>query len=341
MTSRLRSFVQYALILGVTVFLVWFSLQGLIVKGTGDSYSDKWNYLFGTWQLADKGWLLLMAGTSIISHLIRAERWRILLQAAKSKTTLHESFLSLLVGYLVNLVIPRGGEISRCYNIQQLNKTPLEVSLGTVVVDRVLDVLCLVSIIALAFLVQTEKLIGFINSLPMGNSSAGDKIFYLAIFGLSIVVLASVLFWFLWRKPVLREKIKKIFSGFKQGLLSIRNLERPGLFVFYTVSIWVLYFAMSYMVLQAFPSTSALGVSAVLSVFALGSIAMAAPTPGGAGAYHTLVPAGITFLYEIPLTDAIAFVFVFHAWQTLIVILAGAISILVTSYLSKRRIVIR
>lgn len=336
MTSRLRSFVQYALILGATVFLVWFSLQGLIVKGTGDSYSDKWNYLFSTWQLADKGWLMLMAGASMISHLIRAERWRILLHAAKSKTTLHESFLSLLVGYLVNLVIPRGGEISRCYNIQQLNKTPLEVSLGTVVVDRVLDVLCLAGILCLAFLMQTEKLVGFINSLPMGSSSAGDKILYLTLFGLLIVGVGATLFWFLWKKPSLREKIIKILTGFKQGLLSIRNLERPGLFIFYTVAIWGLYFCMSYMVMRAFPSTSELGVGAVLSIFALGSIAMAAPTPGGAGAYHTLVPAGIAFLYAVPLTDAIAFVFVFHAWQTLIVILAGAISLLVTSFLSKR-----
>ena len=337
MTSRLRSYLQYLLIFGATVFLVWFSLQGLIVNGTGNSYSDKWNYLFNTWQLADKGWLLLMAGTTIVSHLIRAERWRILLQTAQSKTTLHESFLSLLVGYLVNLVIPRGGEISRCYNLQQLNKTPLEVSFGTVIVDRVLDVICLLVIIGLAFLLQTDKLLGFIDSLAIGSSSGESKILYIAFIGTVALLIGAGLFWYLWQKPKLREKIQKILHGFKQGLLSILKLERPGLFLFYTVVIWLLYFVMSYMVMLAFPSTSVLGLGAVLSIFALGSIAMAAPTPGGAGTYHTLVPAGIAFLYAIPLTDAIAFVFVFHAWQTLIVILAGAISLLVTSFLSKRR----
>lgn len=340
MTSRLRSYLQYLLIFGATVFLVWFSLKGLIVNGTGNSYNDKWKYLFNTWQLADKGWLLLMAGTTIVSHLIRAERWRILLQAAKSNTTLHESFLSLLVGYLVNLVIPRGGEISRCYNLQQLNKTPLEVSFGTVIVDRVLDVICLLFIIGLAFLLQTEKLLGFIDSLAMGNGSGESKLLYLAFIGSAALVIGAGVLWYLWQKPKLREKIQKILSGFKQGLLSILLLKRPGVFIFYTVVIWALYFIMSYMVMLAFPSTSVLGLGAVLSIFALGSIAMAAPTPGGAGTYHALVPAGIAFLYAIPLADAIAFVFVFHAWQTLIVILAGAISLLVTSFLSKRRAVI-
>lgn len=337
MTSRLRSYLQYLLIFGATIFLVWFSLQGLIVNGTGNSYSDKWKYLFNTWQLADKGWLMLMAGTTIVSHLIRAERWRILLQAAKSKTTLHESFLSLLVGYLVNLVIPRGGEISRCYNLQQLNKTPLEVSFGTVIVDRVLDVICLLAIIGLAFLLQTEKLLGFIDSLAMGNGLGESKLLYLALIGSATLVIGAGVLWYLWQKPKLREKIQKILLGFQQGLLSILKLQRPGLFIFYTVVIWALYFIMSYMVMLAFPSTSVLGLGAVLSIFALGSIAMAAPTPGGAGTYHALVPAGIAFLYAIPLADAIAFVFVFHAWQTLIVIIAGAISLLVTSFLSKRR----
>lgn len=337
MSSRLRSIVQYVLILGATVFLVWFSLRGLTVSGTGDSFSDKWNYLFNTWKIADKGWLLLMAGTAMISHLIRAERWRLLLVSAKSNTTLHQSFLSLLVGYLVNLVIPRGGEVSRCYNLQQLNKTPLELSFGTVVVDRILDVVCLLSIVGLAFLLQTEKLIGFINSLPMGEGAEGTKFSYVALAALVFLIVLAVIGYWLWQKPVLREKIKKIYTGFKEGLLSVRNLQQPTLFVLYTVAIWVLYFVMSYMVMLAFPSTNGLGIGAVLSIFALGSIAMAAPMPGGAGAYHTLVPAGITFLYTIPAPDAIAFVFVFHAWQTLIVTVAGAVSLVVTSILAKRK----
>lgn len=334
MSKSFRSVLQYALLLGATVFLVWFSLRGIRVAGTENTLHDKWTYLYQTWQLADKGWLLLMAGLSMISHLIRAERWRMLLVSAGSKTTLHQSFLSLLIGYLVNLVIPRGGEISRCYNIQQLNKTSIEVSLGTVVMERIIDVLCLVAVLAVTFLLQADKLLAFINSLPLGGgeSNVGKLLLILAF----AVILLGVLAWFIWRMPKVKAWLRKIFIGFKEGLLSVLKLKRPGLFIGYSISIWVLYFVMSYVVMLAFPATHDLGLGAVLSIFALGAIAMAAPLPGGAGAYHTLVPAGITFLYAITISDATAFVFVFHAWQTLIMIVAGAIALMHSSFLAKR-----
>lgn len=336
MSSRFRSIVQYVIILGATVFLVWFSLRGLTVAGTGDTYEDKWSYLYSTWQLADKGWLFLMAGIAMASHLLRAERWRMLLQSTGNKVTLQQSFLSLLVGYIVNLVIPRGGEISRCYNLQQLTKTPVEVSLGTVVMERLLDVICLLIIIGLAFFFQTEKLFAFIASLPLGEGSNQSKVLSVLFVVAIVLIILLFVFWLVWRNERLKEKIKRIFHGFKEGLLSIRKLQRPRLFVFYSVFIWVLYFFMSYIVMLAFPSTSVLGLGAVLSIFALGSIAMAAPLPGGAGAYHTLVPAGIAFLYAVPASDAIAFVFVFHAWQTFVMIVAGALALITTSVLAKR-----
>jgi glycosyltransferase 2 family protein len=335
MTKRFRSVLQYALLLGATVFLVWFSLRGIRVAGTENTLADKWLYLYKTWQLSDKGWLLLMAGLSMISHLIRAERWRMLLVSAGSNTTLHQSFLSLLIGYLVNLVIPRGGEISRCYNIQQLNKTSIEVSLGTVVMERIIDVLCLLAVLTITFLLQADKLFAFINSLPLGDgeSNIGKLVIILAI----AVILFGILAWFLWRMPKVKAWLQKIFVGFKEGLLSVLKLKRPGLFIIYSVGIWILYFIMSYVVMLAFPATNALGLGAVLSIFALGAIAMAAPLPGGAGAYHTLVPAGITFLYAITISDATAFVFVFHAWQTLIMIVAGAIALMHSSFLVKKQ----
>ena len=93
---------------------------------------------------------------------------------------------------------------------------------------------------------------------------------------------------------------------------------------------------MSYCVVQAFPATSTLGISAVMSLFAIGAIAMAVPTPGGAGSYHVMVPQGLVFLYAIPRTDAVAFTFIFHGWQTLILIVAGAISLILTSLLVKK-----
>lgn len=334
MPKRLRSVFQYVIILGATVFLVWFSLRSIHVEGTENTLQDKWLYLYKTWQLSDKGWLLLMAGLSMLSHLIRAERWRMLLNSAGSTTTLHQSLLSLLIGYLVNLVVPRGGEISRCYNVQQLNKTSIEVSLGTVVMERIIDVLCLLIVLTITFLLQADKLFAFVNSLPLtsGNSNVGNIAVVLTL----VAALSSLVFWLLWRQPKVKDRIKKLISGFKEGLFSVLKLKRPITFIIYSIVIWLLYFIMSYVVMLAFPATQSLGPGAVLSIFALGAIAMAAPLPGGAGAYHTLVPAGISFLYAVSVSDATAFVFVFHAWQTLIMIVAGAIALVHSTVLAKR-----
>jgi uncharacterized membrane protein YbhN (UPF0104 family) len=128
------------------------------------------------------------------------------------------------------------------------------------------------------------------------------------------------------------QKLRKILLGFKEGAMAIFRLKNKTRFVFYSFAIWALYFVMSYFVVIAFPETRDLGFSAVLTLFAIGSIAMAAPLPGGAGSYHTLVPLGLVMLYNLPKADAIAFVFIFHGWQTVIMIVAGVISLII-SYL--------
>ena len=150
MSSRFKSILQYILILGATVFLIWFSLSGLKVE----EGEDKWTYLVKTWNAAHKGWLMLMAVLAIGSHVVRAERWRMLMVPTGNSTKLSYSFLSLMVGYLVNLVIPRGGEVSRCYNLYKLDGTPVEISFGTVVVERIVDLICLAILILLAFVLR-------------------------------------------------------------------------------------------------------------------------------------------------------------------------------------------
>ncbi len=311
--------------------LIWFSLRGLTVA----EGEDKWGFLLRTWEQANKGWLLAMAAIAVLSHVIRAERWRMLLVPTGHTTKLSYSFLSLMVGYLVNLVIPRGGEVSRCYNLYKLDKTPVEMSFGTVVVERIVDVICLVALIGISFFVESEKLFSFIDTLPIGTDQS-SKFKTLAIIGVVFVVLMVGLFFVLKRNKRISTFLKKTWDGFKDGLLSVFRLERKGLFIFYSIIIWALYFAMSYTVILAFPQTAHLGVSAVLSLFAIGSIAMAVPLPGGTGSYHVLVPQGLVFLYGIAQADAIAFTFIFHGWQTAIMIVGGAISLIVTSIVVKK-----
>lgn len=333
MPSAVKTAVQYLFIFGLTALLIWFSLSTLHVK----EGENKWQYLYHTWQAADKGWLLAMAGIFMLGQAIRAERWRMLMEPTGYKATFYHSFLAMLIGYLVNLVIPRGGEVSRCYYLYKLNKSPVEISFGTVVIERIIDLLCLVILVALSFAVESEKLFAFISTLPIQANGLSGKLLIVAVALIVLLVAGFLVSWYAKRNQKLGDFLQRTWLGFKQGLAAIFKLERKFLFIGYSVAIWTLYFLMSYCVVMAFKETSVLGITAVLSLFAIGAIAMAAPLPGGAGSYHTLVPAGLVFLYAIPQSDAVAFTFVFHAWQTLIMIVSGAIALVVTSWIVKKK----
>lgn len=332
MSARLKTLLQYIVILAATAALIWFSLRGLTVANG----ENKWDYLLRTWNSAQKGWLLLMAVIALASHAVRAERWRMLMIPAGHTTKLSYSFYSLMVGYLVNLVIPRGGELSRCYNLYKLDKTPVETSFGTVVVERIVDLICLLVLIGISFIIESQKLFGFIDTLPFSTSGHASKLMLLVYLLIACVVFAGIFYMIFRKNQRLRSFIVKTWNGFRGGLLSVFMLKNKKLFVLYSILIWFLYFLMSYTVLQAFPATSPLGFGAVLSLFAIGSIAMAAPLPGGTGSYHVLVPQGLVLLYHVPAPDAVAFTFIFHGWQTAIMIVCGAISLLLTSYAIKR-----
>jgi uncharacterized protein (TIRG00374 family) len=309
---------------------VFFSLQGLTVS----EGENKWDYLLQTWRKADFGWLVVMAGVSMLSHIIRAERWRMVLHTTGQKSSLAHSFYSVMVGYLVNLVIPRGGEISRCYNLFKLDKTPVETSFGTVVLERIVDVICLAILILISFGIASQRLFEFIDTLPF--SSGGSKWGILIILVPVGIISVILFYWLIRRNKKISERFQKLWKGFKEGVLSVFKLKNKSLFIFYSCFIWFCYFLSSYAVLKAFPATNQLDFTAVLSVFAIGAIAMAVPLPGGTGSYHVLVPQGLFFLYQIPISEAVAFTFIFHGWQTLILILGGAISLFITSYLVKR-----
>jgi uncharacterized protein (TIRG00374 family) len=325
MPKGLRAFIQYLAMILLTALLLWLSLRRLTV-GEGE---NKTQFILNAWKGSNKFYLLLMVVVAYASHFLRAERWRMLLKSTGNKVSLGNSFYSLMIGYLVNLAIPRGGEISRCYNLLKLEKTPVEVSFGTVVVERIVDVLSLLLVIAIAFFVEWDKLLKFLSSLGIGSGDSSIHLPWWVYVGVAAVAGVGLLLYLFRKNP----RLLKIFDGFKQGLLSVFSMEKKWLFIFYSVAIWFLYFLMSYCVILAFDTTQYLGPGAVLTLFALGAIAMAAPLPGGAGSYHTIVPLGLVVLYQLPQADAIAFVFIFHAWQTLTMIVGGVVSLIISYWI--------
>jgi len=331
MRSKLKNTLKYAVMLGVTAFLLWLSFNNIHVSD-GESKLD---FISRVWHEANKFLLFLSALAAVLSHIIRAERWKLLLNPMGHHTKIGHSFLSVMVGYFINLAIPRGGEVSRCYNLYRLNKTPVDVSLGTVVAERVIDLIFLLILIGASFLIEVDNLMYFFQSEEIqklkGNGGGGFP--YMLVIGLLIFVVAIYLVvrYIFNKKRIMAlrflSKGRKVLSGVKSGVTAVFRLEQRLLFILYSLLIWVCYYLMMYLVMLAFPETAELGITAALTIFVIGGVAMAVPLPGGAGSFHILVPLGLVLLYGMSQDKAVAFTFIFHGWQTLVIIIVGALSL--------------
>jgi len=337
MKAKVKSALQYPIILLVMGILLWFSISNI---KTNDGLS-RWDFIVKVWETVDKKLLILSGLAAVVSHIIRAERWKLSFQPMDIKIKLGDSFMSVMVGYFVNLVIPRGGELSRCINLNKLENVAIDKSFGTVLAERAIDLIFLILFVLTGFLLEFNKLTQFFSELKYQTPS-GFKNIIIISFILILVLIVGIGYLRISLKNKSRSalkryvKLRSILLGIKQGVLVIFHLKRKFLFLFYSIIIWLLYLMMSVLILKAFPETNQLGLVASLAIFAIGSIAMALPLPGGTGSYHVLVPAGLVALYQIPISKATVFTIIFHGWQTLIIVVFGTLSLLF-SYISYRR----
>lgn len=324
----------------VTGLLLWLSFNAIEVED-GKSKSE---YLYKVWSEANLLFLFASAIVALLSHAIRAKRWKLLLNPIGYKASLLEGFLSVMIGYFINLAIPRGGEVSRCYNLFRLNKTPVNISLGTVVAERVIDLLFLIILLSISFFIELDSLLLFFQSdqvQELRNQGSATSYLMLIAALVTLVIGLYIIFRFLLSRKkylVLRVLIKSKYalSGLKDGVKSVLKLEYRGQFIFYSLLIWICYYLMMYFVMLAFPETESLGLGAALTIFVIGGIAMAMPLPGGAGSFHVLVSTGLVLLYSLPQDKAIAFTFIFHGWQTLVIIIVGALSLIISQFISNK-----
>ena len=339
MQASLKNILKYAVMICVTAFLLWLSFDNIQVSGD----ETKLEFIGRVWDDANKPFLFLSALAAILSHVVRAERWKLLLNPMGHKTNLKQGFLSVMVGYFINLAIPRGGEVSRCYNLYRLNKTPVDVSLGTVVAERVIDLFFLILLISISFIIELDNLVYFFQSdeITKLTGQGGGGFPYMLVIGAVIFIVAI----YLIIKSILVKrrflalrfitKGKKILKGIKSGITAVFKLEQRILFIVYSLVIWLLYYLMMYLVMLAFPETAELGILAALTIFVIGGIAMAVPLPGGAGSFHILVPLGLVILYGMSQDKAVAFTFIFHGWQTSVIIIVGALSLFLSQVKTK------
>jgi uncharacterized protein (TIRG00374 family) len=290
-----------------------------------------WNDLLLTFQKADYNWVAVSVFIAILSHLLRALRWEQLLAAMAYKPGTVRTFSAVLIGYFANFLVPRLGEVSRCGSLKKTADIPFEESFGTVITERLIDLLSLVVLVGITFIFEWEPLQQ--SLFPTLKLPSGTLIITASVLGL---IGLGVLWKF---KDLLKNigeesKIGNMLLGWIAGIGSIRNLAAPGKFILYSIGIWVCYYLSTYALFLAFPISENLGLSAALTVLVMGTFGMATPTQGGIGAYHSLVASAFVF-YSLAYKDGFMLATFFHGTQMITLLLLGGFSFILTLFLPK------
>ena len=275
---------------------------------------------------ANKKWILIAIVCGILSHLARALRWNLLLEPLGYSASVAASFHAVILGYLVNMALPRVGEVTRPAVLSRLENIPFNKLMGTVVIERIVDLLITILIAIGIFIIQFGLISDFCMNLYSQMNS--NSLLISALVATILIGMGIVAFikreWF-YQLPILT-KLKGFVEGLVEGFKTIFNLKRKSQFITYSLFIWVMYFCMPICIFYALAGTAHLGASAGLTVLLFGTAAMIIPVPGGIGTFEFLVPKALD-LYQITGSIASSYTLITHALQFLVIIGVGAFSI--------------
>lgn len=283
---------------------------------------------------ANYWWILLSFVIGLISHLARAMRWNILIDSMGYKTRTKTTFYAVMVGYFANLALPRLGEVSRCGVLSKRENIPFDSLFGSVVAERVFDLLVLIILVFSIIVFQFHIVGDFLNRTifdpivtKFSNNLFGIFVF-LAIVAFVIILCVILYRMFVYRleKSSIYIKTCKFFTGFLDGLKTIMKLKRRAAFLSLTLLIWTMYLLMTYVIFFSLDATSHLTIIDGIIVLTLGSMGMVAPVPGGLGAYHFIVKATLFEIYKIPNEMAATWATLIHTSQSLMLVVVGAFS---------------
>jgi uncharacterized protein (TIRG00374 family) len=283
----------------------------------------KWTFL-----KADYFYIFLSLVISIIGYWSRAYRWKFALNHLGYTTKFRNDFFTVSVSYLVNLTIPRSGEITRAIVLKKYENIPFDKGFGTIVAERVVDSLIFLFLLCIGFVLQFDKIYQFL----LDNHFNFNKIIYVAIIGFLLFIVFILIWKFSKLNIVL--KLKNKFSGLSEGILSIYKMEKKWAYIFHSFLIWFSYIAMFYITIFALPETATIGFDVVIMGFIFGTFAIGF-SPGGLGAYPYAI-ASVFFLYGIPKEIGTAFGYLVWTSQTLLTIVLGILSYILLPILNKK-----
>lgn len=322
---------QFIIFLSLGIFLIWFSTKSF----TANEINKVKQLVFNAKPIIIVPCILIL----VLSHYIRAIRWKMLIKPlGKSPGTLNV-FLAVLTGFFFNLLFPRLGEVMKCTLLGKYEKIPVDNLIGTMVAERVLDLICLVLVIFLAISTQIDLVGGYAKELfdqILSKLNASPTAILLMVM---IFISLAVIFYVIYiktRHSSFIIKIKNWMKGIVEGLVSVRQVENKPMFIFYTLAIWFLYLASIRVGFYAMQDLVHLGWVPSLSILTFGSFAMIA-TQGGIGAYQFAVQKTL-LLYGVKEVSGLAFGWLLWSVQTVMLFITGPISLILLFTLNKKSV---
>lgn len=320
MKTRLIKLLKTVLPIGLGLFLIWYAYS----KTTPEERQTIYNYILNV----DPFWISASIVLGILSHISRAIRWNYLLEPMGYKPPLKSNILIILMSYLTNLGIPRSGEFLRATALSTYEDVPFQKGFGTIVTERIIDLIILLIIIGLSIILQTDVILDYFNSQGISISTI--------LVGLAVLlVLGFVVLKFLKEsKSGFAKKFRSFFGGLIEGALSILKLKKKWAFIGHSLFIWVAYIGMFWVLKFAVPEVVDLSFSEILVGFIAGAFAMTA-TNGGIGLYPIAVNKSLS-IYGISAIAGNAFGWIVWITQTLMVVVLGTLSFLVLPFIASK-----
>lgn len=330
--KKILSAIQFVIFLGLGIFLVWYSIHQIPDSEFSEFKNSLKTARFG---LVFPVFLILTS-----SHILRALRWKLLMEPMGYKPSFVNTFFAVMIGYLANFAFPRLGEVLKCTILAKYEDVPADKNVGTIVAERAFDVICLLIVFLLALVLEYDvvvqayhKLQNYSSTLPNSNTNPNFYYIKLAIYIVIVLVIVWIVYTKRWQKFV--AKIKSIAKGIGEGLSSAWRLKHKGLFFLYSILIWVLYITGTYVGLYATKGTG-MGLQAAISCLAFASIGMIL-TPGGIGAY-AIFTALVLELYGVPYTLGLANGTLQWFAQFAIVLVVGFICLILLPVYNRRKL---
>jgi glycosyltransferase 2 family protein len=328
MNKKILSILQYLLFLGVGIFLLWLSLKDSDLQEIKED-------------IAGANFIYLIPATLmlLVSHFIRAIRWKILMEPLGYKPSLINTFLAVLIGYWANLAVPRLGEVLKCTILAKYEKVPADKLVGTIVAERAFDVVNLMLMLSVTIGIQYHLLGNYAaEKFSQIFQNKAGAVSYVTIFTVIIsIVLGFLLVFYLLNRLAhisFVHKVRQLLKGIWAGLTSVRNIKNKGWFFLHTMMIWVLYLLSTYMGFFAMEGMSGYGIKAAFSALSFGSIGMIVPSPGGIGSFQYAVQQ-VLLVYGITPEKGLSLGMLIWIAQTGIIIIFGTISFILLPVINK------